>query len=116
VITNKAAATLLAALAAEDAELHCYCTDPECDSGRNHPADDGRPPPQFGYAYVTAGGGLDRAANREAYGTDHGALKDDIADVLDELTNFAAYIDDVVVIDRTTGCWWTGAEFRDTYC
>jgi hypothetical protein len=115
VISAKAAKALLAGLDAEDTEMHCYCTDEHCKDGRDHPADDGRPQPRFGYAYVDGRGNLNRAANREGYGTTFGTLIDDVAAALGELDDFKDYIDEVVIIDRVTGQWWTGVEFRDAH-
>lgn len=110
-LTTKAARQLLKGLAAEDDHMHCYCTSDDCDFDGNHPAEEGRGVPRFGIAFVTEDGRLDRAANQEAYGWDHGNLIQDAKDAVLELRDYAEYIDDLVVIDRETGQWWDGTEF-----
>ncbi|MFJ5984280.1 hypothetical protein [Lentzea sp. NPDC092896] len=108
-ITDEAAQQLLAGLKAEDNELHCYCDDIDCDA--NHPAEDGNAQPLLGIAFVTPDGQLDTDANQEAFGYDHGELIQNAENAAIELKDYAAWIDDLVVIDRTTGQWWIGTEF-----
>lgn len=107
-LTDRAAKQLLAGLEEEDAD-NCYCMEPECEW--EHPFDDDRGQPPYGVAFVKPNGEIDKQGNAAFFGLKWGNVwhLEDVQVAVQE--DFADCLDEVVIIDRSTGQWWDGASF-----
>ncbi len=108
-ITSKAIAKVLAGIAKYERDF-CYSDDPECECELEHDVRTG--PPTHGITYVTDRGDLDKAINREVWGAAWGSCGD-LAEALDQPTEFPADRDILVVIDRATGDWQAANSYFD---